>query len=161
MQPLLKRTARRRAVGGRCAAKAALLAAAVQAVAALITAGPALRARRAAAKSIAAGGGSGRRTADADGAAATGAAEAVQRAGNVIGQRIFDRDDFGDVFRRHGHVHPVNHLQHPFHVFRVVADHENAVAVNRQDGICQFGERRRIGTISLGLMYFNCTMWVT
>ena len=69
------------------------------------------------------------------------AAEAVQRVGDVVGQRIFDRDDFRDIFRRHGHIHPVNHLQHPLHIFRVVAQHEDAVAVNRQDGIRQFRER--------------------
>ena len=55
--------------------------------------------------------------------------------------RVFDRNDFRDVFRRHRNVHLINHFQHPLDVFSIVAEHEDSVVINGENGIGQFRKR--------------------
>jgi len=93
--------------------------------------------------------------------ASSAATEAVQRAGNVFGHCVFDRDDFGDVFRRARHVYLINHFQHPLDVFGIVAEHEDSIVVNWENGIGQFCKRLEDRHHDAGLDVFNWTMCVT
>src|SRR5262249_30773670 len=81
--------------------------------------------------------------------AATSAAQAVQRIGNITGQGVFDRNHLLNEFRRHRNINLSEHLEHAFHVLAIIPQHEDLARIDPHNSVGKTSRRKRRQTLDI------------